>query len=128
MLLEGQLVRLERELKQRWLKRRVKNALQSLRNVTTHRRRDPGQGSRQKVLTIYRSAGLINQAVAFNDAVGLLGLPPGHVDRGGCQLAEVDEAGSAGGCWRRGRRGRKGLLCAKLPIFMKAFVNSQRDC
>lgn len=48
-------------------------------------------------LTIYRSAGLINQAVTFNDTVGLLGLSPGHVDRGGCELAEVDEAGSAGG-------------------------------
>lgn len=52
-----------------------------------------------ELLTIYRSEGLVNQAVSFNDAVGLLGLPPGHVDRGGCQLAEVDEAGCAGGFW-----------------------------
>lgn len=50
-------------------------------------------------LTIYRSAGLINQAVALNDAIGLLGLPPGHVDRGGGQLAEVDEAGSTWRFW-----------------------------
>lgn len=31
-------------------------------------------------LTIYRSAGLINQAVALDDAVGLFRLSPGHVD------------------------------------------------
>lgn len=47
-------------------------------------------------LTIHRSAGLVNQAVAFDDAVGEGGLAPGHIDRGGGQLAEVDEAGSTG--------------------------------
>lgn len=49
-------------------------------------------------LTIHRSAGLVNQAVAFDDAVGEGGLAPGHVDRGGGQLAEVDEAGRTRSC------------------------------
>lgn len=49
-----------------------------------------------KFLTIYWSAGLVNQAVPLDDAVGLFGLSPGHVDRGGGQLAEVDEARSTG--------------------------------
>lgn len=99
-----------------------------LRNVTTHRRHNPRSRLQTEFLTIYRSAGLINQAVAFDDAIGLLGLPPGHVDRGGCQLAEVDEAGGTGGFWRGGRGGRKVLTCAKLHIRMEAFVNSQGDC
>lgn len=47
-------------------------------------------------LTIYWSAGLVNQAVPLDDAVGLFGLSPGHIDRGGGQLAEVDEARSTG--------------------------------
>ncbi len=54
-----------------------------------------------ELLTIYRSAGLVNQAVTLNDAVGLLRLTPGHVDRSGGQLAEVDKAGSAWRFWRR---------------------------
>lgn len=49
-------------------------------------------------LTIYRSAGLINQTVTLDDAVGLLWLPPGHIDRGGGQLAEMDEVGGARSC------------------------------
>lgn len=31
-------------------------------------------------LTIDWSTGFVNQAVALNDAIGLLGLSPGHVD------------------------------------------------
>lgn len=53
----------------------------------------------QEFLTIDRSAGLINQAVALNDAVGLLGLSPGHIDRSGGQLTEVDEVGSTRRYW-----------------------------
>lgn len=49
-------------------------------------------------LTVDRSAGLVHQAVAFDDAVREGGLAPGHVDRGGGQLAKVNEAGSAGSC------------------------------
>lgn len=95
-MLLGRLVRLKCEHKQRGLKWGVK-----MLNVTTHRRCTLVQELQTEFLTIYRSAGLINQAVPFNDAVGLLGLPPGHVDRGGCQLAEVDEAGSTGCFWRK---------------------------
>lgn len=40
-------------------------------------------GLQAEFLTIYRSAGLIDQAVTFDDAVGLFRLSPGHVDRGG---------------------------------------------
>lgn len=50
-------------------------------------------------LTIYWGAGLINQAIALNDAVGLLGLSPGHVDRSCGQLTEVDKAGSTRCFW-----------------------------
>lgn len=58
-------------------------------------------------LTIYWSAGLINQAVTLNDAVGLFGLSPGHVDRSCGQLAKVDEAGSARCFWRGGGKKRR---------------------
>lgn len=64
-------------------------------------------------LTIYWSAGLVNEAVTLNDAVGLLGLPPGHVDRGGGQLAEVDEAGSTRRF--RWRKGEESLTTAGSP-------------
>lgn len=105
MLLEGRLVRLQREHKQRGLKRGVK-----MLNVTTPPKVYPCLKLQTEFLTIYRSAGLINQAVPFNDAVGLLGLPPGHVDRSCCQLAEVDEAGGAGGFWRKKEvEGRVGM-------------------
>ena len=57
-------------------------------------------------LTIDRSGRLINQAVALNDAIGLLGLSPGHVDRSGGQLTEVDEAGSTG-CFLVKKKGVK---------------------
>ena len=44
----------------------------------------PGDGGvvglQAEFLTIDWSAGLINQAVALDDAVGLFGLSPGHVD------------------------------------------------
>lgn len=53
-------------------------------------------------LTVHRGAGLVHQAVAFDDAVGEGGLAPGHIDRGGGQLAEVNEAGSTGSCDREG--------------------------
>lgn len=57
-------------------------------------------------LTIHRSTGLVHQTIAFDDAVGEGGLAPGHVDRGGGQLAEVDEAGSTGSCGtQRSERG-----------------------
>lgn len=59
----------------------------------------------EQELTIHRSAGFIHQTVAFNYAIGEGGLAPGHVDGGGGQLTEVDEAGSAGS-WstHRGQR------------------------
>lgn len=101
---------------------------------------------RAEFLTIHWSAGLVNQAVALDDAVGLLGLSPGHVDRSGGQLAEVDEAGSA-------RRCRKEVMtvgslystetkhyctytlssavqlqCSLDCIFMKTCVKSQGNC
>lgn len=47
-------------------------------------------------LTVDWSAGLINQTVAFDDAIGLLWLPPGHVYRSCGQFTEVDVAGSSG--------------------------------
>lgn len=77
------------------------------RNATTLRRCTPRSRLQTEFLTVHRSAGLVNQAVSLNDAVGLPGLPPGHVDRGGCQLAEVDEAGSAGGFLRGKKRKSK---------------------
>lgn len=54
-------------------------------------------------LTINWRAGLINQAVSLNDTIGLLGLSPGHIDRGGGQLTEVNVAGSSW-CFWRGKR------------------------
>ena len=48
-------------------------------------------------LTVDGGVGFVDQAVALDDAVGIGGLPPGDVDRGGGELAEVDEAGGAGG-------------------------------
>lgn len=47
-------------------------------------------------LTVDGRAGLVHQAVALDDAVGLLGFAPRHVDRRGGELTEVDEVGSAG--------------------------------
>lgn len=60
-----------------------------------------GRGFRLQAefLTVHRRAGLINQAVAFNDAIGLFGLSPGHVDRSGGQFTKVDEARCGGGFW-----------------------------
>lgn len=55
-------------------------------------------GLQEEFLTIDWSAGLVNQAVALNDAVGLLRLSPGHVDRGGGQLTEVYVARGARSC------------------------------
>lgn len=52
-------------------------------------------------LTIHGGAGLVHQPVALQDAVGELWGLPGHVHRGGGQLAELDRAGSAGGCRRQ---------------------------
>lgn len=49
-------------------------------------------------LTIHGGAGLVHQPVALQDAVGELRGLPGHVYRGGGQLAELDRAGSTGGC------------------------------
>lgn len=63
------------------------------------------QGTRE-FLTIHGRAGLVDHAVALDDAVGVPGLPPGHVDRGGGQLTEVNEAGRAGS-WN-GRNTRRG--------------------
>lgn len=62
---------------------------------------------RAQFLTIDWSAGLINQTVALNDAVGLLGLSPGHVDGTGGQLTEVDEAGSTRCFWGRKKKMKK---------------------
>lgn len=52
--------------------------------------------------TIYRCAGFIDQTVALDDAIRKGGLAPGHVDRGGGQLTEVDEAGGTGSCNEEG--------------------------
>lgn len=49
-------------------------------------------------LTVDRCAGLIDQAVALNYAIGMFGLSPGHVDRRSSKLTEVDKAGGTGGC------------------------------
>lgn len=57
-------------------------------------------GGPRGFLTVDWSARLVNQAVALHDAVGPLGLAPRHVDGSGGQLAEVDEAGRAGGFQR----------------------------
>ena len=46
--------------------------------------------------TIHRCAGLIDEAVPLNHAVGVHGLPPGYVYRRCGELTEVDEAGRAG--------------------------------
>lgn len=51
-----------------------------------------------KFLTIYRRAGLVDHTVSLHDAVGMLGLTPGHVDRGGGEFTEVDKTGSAWSC------------------------------
>lgn len=59
-------------------------------------RQDVAERLSVKRLTVDGSAGLVHQAVAFQDAVGLLGLAPRHVDRRGGEFTEVDEAGSAG--------------------------------
>ena len=56
-------------------------------------------------LTIHGGAGLVHQPVALQDAVGELWGLPGHVHRGGGQLAELDRAGSAGGCGRQRGQG-----------------------
>lgn len=55
-------------------------------------------------LTVYWSAGLVNQPVAFDDAIGLFGLSPGHIDRRGGELTEVDVARST---WRLGQDRKK---------------------
>lgn len=52
---------------------------------------------RSKKLTIDWCAGFVDQTVALNYAIREGGLAPGNVDRGGGQLAEVNEAGSTGG-------------------------------
>lgn len=64
-------------------------------------RQDVAEQLSVKRLTVDGRARLVHQAVALNDTVGLLGLAPGHVDRRGGELTEVDEAGSTG---RFGRR------------------------
>lgn len=92
---------LEHELKQHELKKKTVTR----REVVNHCLQKPAVECQDmagfvrlqaKFLTIYWSAGLVNQAVPLDDAVGLFGLSPGHVDRGGGQLAEVDEARSTG--------------------------------
>lgn len=52
--------------------------------------------SRREQLTINRHAGLVDESVALEDAIGKDRLAPGDVDGGGGELAEVDETGSAG--------------------------------
>lgn len=77
-------------------------------------------------LTIQWSTGLINQTVAFDDAVGEGGLAPGHVDRGGGQLAEVDEAGSTGSCdTQRSERGG-GEAQPNTPVELKGLPTGRR--
>lgn len=94
----------------------------SRQEVVNHCLREPAEecqdmamllGSRQEFLTIYWSAGLINEAITLNDAVGLLGLSPGHIDRGCSQLAEVDEAGST---WRFWGKGRKEVMTGRFTV------------
>lgn len=50
----------------------------------------------RKALTINRHAGLVDKSVTLNDAVREDRLAPRHVDRGGGELAEMNETGSAG--------------------------------
>lgn len=63
--------------------------------------------SENESFTIHRCAGLIDQTEAFNYAVREGGLAPGHVDGGGGQLAEVDEAGSTGSWSKTEVRGQQ---------------------
>lgn len=51
-----------------------------------------------RFLTIHWSTGFVDHAVALHDAIGLLGLTPGHVDRGSGEFTEVNETGSTGSC------------------------------
>lgn len=50
----------------------------------------------RKALTINRHAGLVDKSVTLKDAVREDRLAPRHVDRGGGELAEMNETGSAG--------------------------------
>lgn len=92
---------LEHELKQHELKKKNGNQARGCKSLSAKASCGMSRHGRvvrlqAKFLTIYWSAGLVNQAVPLDDAVGLFGLSPGHVDRGGGQLAEVDEARSTG--------------------------------
>ena len=60
------------------------------------REREIGGGEQRLGPTVHGAAGLVHQTVALQDAVVVSGFPPGHVDRGGGELAEVDEARSRG--------------------------------
>lgn len=66
-----------------------------------------GNGGEERELTIYRRAGFVDQTVALDYAIREGGIAPGHVDRGGGQLAEVDEAGSTGSWKEREVEGQK---------------------
>lgn len=50
----------------------------------------------KETLTIDSHAGLVDESVAVDDAVGKNWLAPGDVDGGGGELAEMDETGCTG--------------------------------
>ena len=74
-------------------------------------------------LTVHGGAGLVHQPVALQDAVGELRGLPGHIHRGCGQLAELDRAGSTGGC-RCGGKTAQGFRFL-LPWICKALRRSR---